>query len=90
MGLKPVESTQFTSALKHRPPEERTLSAACKACPDGLRAGADAGRSKPRPYKGNGTTVLRRLGLRRRILLALRKKRVRERPEDPPEDGNAA
>jgi hypothetical protein len=28
-GLKPVESTQFTSALKHRPPEEKTLSAAC-------------------------------------------------------------
>ncbi len=22
-GLKPVESTQFTSALKHRPPEEK-------------------------------------------------------------------
>jgi hypothetical protein len=22
-GLKPFESTQFTSALKHRPPEER-------------------------------------------------------------------
>jgi hypothetical protein len=22
-GLKPVESTQFTSALKHRPPKEK-------------------------------------------------------------------
>jgi hypothetical protein len=30
-GLKPVESTQFTSALKHRPPEEKTFSAACYA-----------------------------------------------------------
>jgi hypothetical protein len=25
-GLKPVESTQFTSALKHRPPKEENLS----------------------------------------------------------------
>jgi hypothetical protein len=29
MGLKPIESTQFTSALKHRPPEEKDFSAAC-------------------------------------------------------------
>jgi hypothetical protein len=25
-GLKPVESTQFTSALKHRPPKEKDFS----------------------------------------------------------------
>jgi hypothetical protein len=32
-GLKPVESTQFASALKHRPPEEKkTSSATYKAC----------------------------------------------------------
>jgi hypothetical protein len=27
-GLKPVESALFTSALKHRPPKEKTFSAA--------------------------------------------------------------
>jgi hypothetical protein len=37
-GLKPVESTQFTSALKRRPPEadllkKKAFSAACEAVP---------------------------------------------------------
>jgi hypothetical protein len=34
--LKPIESTQFTSALKHRPPEEkdffRNLQSRCRSC----------------------------------------------------------
>jgi len=28
-GLKPIGSTQFTSALKHRPPEEKDFAAPC-------------------------------------------------------------
>ncbi len=31
-GLKPVESTQFTSALKHRPPEEKDFSRGLLEC----------------------------------------------------------
>jgi hypothetical protein len=36
-GLKPVESTQFTSALKHRPPEERVFPQSARFYTTGLR-----------------------------------------------------